>query len=76
MALQHQKKGALSDPLLDDYSDYARMEASMADIGLTQQEILQLFRIVAAVLHLGNIQFEDSGGSSGTRVGDPFTSLF
>ncbi|XP_077972837.1 unconventional myosin-VI-like isoform X3 [Styela clava] len=65
ISAEHKKKGSLHDPLLDDYRDFARMQSSMADIGLSKDEMFHLFRVVAAVLHLGNVKFEDSGGSSG-----------
>lgn len=37
----------------------------MADIGISKSDMFEFFRVVAGVLHLGNIEFEDSGGSSG-----------
>lgn len=63
--LQHQKAGALRDPLLDDQGDFNRMCVAMKKIGLDDTEKLDLFRVVAGVLHLGNIDFEETGSSSG-----------
>lgn len=37
----------------------------MKRIGLDDTEKLDLFRVVAGVLHLGNINFEETGSSSG-----------
>jgi len=34
----------------------------MDKIGLSAQEKADLYRVVAAVLHLGNITFEDNAG--------------
>ncbi|XP_028294764.1 myosin VIb isoform X1 [Gouania willdenowi] len=62
---QHQRLGALKDPLLDDQSDFNRMCVAMKKIGLNDTEKLDLFRVVAGVLHLGNIDFEETGSSSG-----------
>lgn len=63
--MQHQKGGALKDPLLDDHGDFNRMCGAMKKIGLNDTEKLDLFRVVAGVLHLGNIDFEETGSSSG-----------
>ncbi|XP_034017504.1 myosin VIa isoform X3 [Thalassophryne amazonica] len=59
------KSGALKDPLLDDHSDFTRMVVAMKKIGLDDTEKLDLFRVVAGVLHLGNIGFEEAGSTSG-----------
>lgn len=38
---------------------------AMKKIGLDDSEKLDLFRVVAGVLHLGNIDFEEAGSTSG-----------
>lgn len=62
---QHMKSGPLKDPLLDDHGDFSRMCVAMKKIGLDDTEKLDLFRVVAGVLHLGNINFEEAGSTSG-----------
>ncbi|XP_063040184.1 myosin VIb [Engraulis encrasicolus] len=62
---EHVQVGALKDPLLDDQGDFNRMCTAMKKIGLDDTEKLNLFRVVAGVLHLGNIDFEDTGSTSG-----------
>jgi myosin-6 len=52
-------------PFLDDVKDFAEMEKSMTDCGLDPKEKSNVFRISAAVLHLGNVEFEESGDGSG-----------
>lgn len=66
---QHLKAGPLKDPLLDDHGDFSRMCVAMKKIGLDDAEKLDLFRVVAGVLHLGNINFEEAGSTSGGRPG-------
>lgn len=66
---QHLKSGALKDPLLDDHGDFSRMCVAMKKIGLDDTEKLDLFRVVAGVLHLGNINFEEAGSTSGELRG-------
>ncbi|XP_056151212.1 myosin VIb isoform X1 [Lampris incognitus] len=65
---EHLKTGALKDPLLDDQGDFNRMCVAMRRIGLDDTEKLDLFRVVAGVLHLGNIDFEETGSTSGGCV--------
>ncbi|XP_031703482.1 myosin VIb isoform X2 [Anarrhichthys ocellatus] len=65
---EHLKAGVLKDPLLDDMGDFNRMCVAMKKIGLDDTEKLDLFRVVAGVLHLGNIDFEETGSSSGGCV--------
>lgn len=67
---QHLKSGALKDPLLDDHGDFSRMCVAMKKIGLDDTEKLDLFRVVAGVLHLGNINFEEAGSTSGELRGN------
>uniref|UniRef100_A0A8D3A8J7 Unconventional myosin-VI n=1 Tax=Scophthalmus maximus TaxID=52904 RepID=A0A8D3A8J7_SCOMX len=62
---EHTKSGPLKDPLLDDQGDFNRMCVAMKKIGLDDTEKLDLFRVVAGVLHLGNIDFEEAGSTSG-----------
>uniref|UniRef100_A0A4W4DWD8 Unconventional myosin-VI n=1 Tax=Electrophorus electricus TaxID=8005 RepID=A0A4W4DWD8_ELEEL len=65
---EHTKAGSLKDPLLDDLGDFKRMCGAMKKIGLDDTEKLNLFRVVAGVLHLGNIDFEETGSTSGGCV--------
>lgn len=58
----------MKDPLLDDHGDFIRMCTAMKKIGLDDEEKLDLFRVVAGVLHLGNIDFEEAGNTSGFFV--------
>ncbi|XP_035598419.1 unconventional myosin-VI isoform X4 [Oncorhynchus keta] len=61
---EHVKLGALKDLLLDDQGDFNRMCGAMKKIGLDDTEKLDLFRVVAGVLHLGNVDFEETGSTS------------
>ncbi|XP_051908625.1 unconventional myosin-VI-like isoform X2 [Hippocampus zosterae] len=61
---EHAKAGPLSDPLLDDHGDFRRMLVAMKKIGLDDAEKQDLFRVVAGVLHLGNVDFEEATGST------------
>lgn len=63
--LQYLKQGSITDPNLDDASDYRRMDESMNRVGFSGEEKANIFRVVAAVLHVGNISFEDSGDTEG-----------
>ncbi|XP_076874286.1 myosin VIa [Brachyhypopomus gauderio] len=65
---EHLKAGPLKDPLLDDQGDFSRMVVAMKKIGLDDAEKQDLFRVVAGVLHLGNVDFEEAGSTSGGCV--------
>ncbi|VDM38336.1 unnamed protein product [Toxocara canis] len=45
----------LTDNVVDDYTDFARLVSAISKLGLRSEEIDQVFECVAAVLHLGNI---------------------
>ncbi|KAJ2952022.1 hypothetical protein O0L34_g4282 [Tuta absoluta] len=62
---QQQSKGGLRDPILDDVEDFGRLNQALKRVGLSEAEIKSVYSVVAAVLHLGNVQFEDDGGAKG-----------
>jgi myosin-6 len=53
-------------PGRDDAKEFALLETSMTDCGLTPDEKSNIFRVTAAVLHVGNVKLEESG--DGTKV--------
>lgn len=58
--LRAREKKDLHDEVVDDYADFQRLRSALAGIGLSPGDIFSVFQIVAAVLHLGNIQFVDN----------------
>ncbi|XP_033635781.1 unconventional myosin-VI-like [Asterias rubens] len=61
----YKKHGSLYDIHLDDYAGYSRVEGAMKKIGLDDKEKMNIFRVVAGVMHLGNVKFEASEGTQG-----------
>lgn len=66
-------KSGVTTPLkgLDDKEDFQRLSKSMNLIGMSQEEQVNIFKIVGAVLQIGNIDFQESskdnkGGSEVT----------
>lgn len=57
---QHVKEGPLKDTLLDDVEDFDSLNGALSRLGLSDNEKLQIYTMVAAVLHLGNIEFEEN----------------
>ena len=54
------------DIQLDDVNDFNRMDSAMSKMGLPDDEKLAVYTVVAGVLHLGNIEFEEeTEGSKG-----------
>lgn len=56
----HLEKGPLYDPILDDYNDFQELDQALSRLGLSEGHRFQIYSLVAAVLHLGNIKFEDN----------------
>ena len=52
-------KGTLHDPIVDDEQDFLNLEKALGRFGLSDGERQAIYNVVAAVLHLGNISFED-----------------
>ena len=57
---QYLNPASLKDPAINDVEDFKHLEQSMDQVGLNMEEKYNLFQIVAAVLHLGNITFEEN----------------
>lgn len=57
---QYLNPASLSDPSIHDAEEFKVLEQSMDKVGLTGEEKANLFRVVAVVLHLGNISFEEN----------------
>lgn len=75
----HQQLGPLNDPMLDDARDFNLLDKALATVGLSDAERLAVYTTVAAVLHLGNITFEEDpndnkGGCVVTPVSEPALS--
>lgn len=49
---------------MDDVNDFNECDQSMTQIGVSTQDKLNIYSTVAAVLHLGNINFEDDPEST------------
>lgn len=64
-SLQYLSKGSLKDIQLDDVADFELTDRAMTRMGLSDVEKLAIYGIVAGVLHLGNICFEDDPASKG-----------
>lgn len=60
----HLSDGSLNDPIVDDIKDFAETDSALAHFGVSEAERLAIYTIVAAVLHLGNVSFEDSAEDS------------
>jgi myosin I len=45
---------------IDDHADFSDTLKAMATIGLSQQEVDDIFKTLAAILWLGNVQFVEN----------------
>ena len=55
-------------PGIDDNEDYQETLKAMRVIGLTQTEQDQIFRLLAAILWIGNVQFTEDDSGNGAIV--------
>jgi myosin-1 len=62
------KSGCLEVPGIDDVADFQETLQAMRVIGLTQEEQDQIFRMLAVILWLGNIQFTEDDNGNGVIV--------
>ncbi len=46
--------------MLDDAKDFQTTDKAMTSLGMTESEKLAIYASVAAVLHLGNVRFEEN----------------
>ena len=61
-----------ADHLINDEVEFHVVENAMSKLGIEAAERMNLYRVVAAVLHLGNITFEESRDSRGRMMPHTF----
>lgn len=54
------QQGSIRDPIVNDLNDFKGLEKAFANFGVSEEIKWNVYRIVAAVLHLGNIEFEEA----------------
>ncbi|KAG7207380.1 hypothetical protein KM043_009038 [Ampulex compressa] len=59
-SIDQTSKGSLEDPILDDVEGFNNIDQALTRLGLSEAERMEIYTMVAAVLHLGNIDFEDN----------------
>ncbi|CAO1430727.1 unnamed protein product [Diamesa hyperborea] len=57
---EHLSRGPLRDPILDDFNDFKDLDQALTRLGLSDGQRFEIFGLVASVLHLGNILFEEN----------------
>lgn len=57
---QYLNPASRTDPAIHDAEEFKVLEQSMDHVGLSGEEKADIFRVVASVLHLGNIAFEEN----------------
>ena len=72
LSQQHKKKGALKDKMLDDYNNFQSLDRDLGNIGVSEADRMSVYTAIAAILHLGNVCFEDDPDDNrgGCRVTD------
>lgn len=62
---QYLKLGCLHDAVIDDVRDFQVCNEAMSKMGVSDADKLAIFMLVAAVLHLGNVMFEENQDAKG-----------
>lgn len=53
-----------TDSMVDDYTDFGRLEKALKLTGVNQEEQTFIWSTVAGILHLGNVEFEENAMDS------------
>ncbi|KAI6217663.1 Myosin head [Aphelenchoides fujianensis] len=60
-----EEAGAVRDENVDDAADFERLQTALRDVGMSAEGVDAVFRLLAAVLHLGNVEFVEAEGTRG-----------
>lgn len=60
------QSGTTTVPGIDDEKEFKLTRAAMKAVGMKGREQEAIFKLVAGVLHLGNVQFKDRGNADGS----------
>ena len=74
---EQQSSGILSDAIVNDLNDFQKLEQALQHFGIDASKRRDIYRVVAAVLHLGNVAFEEQhndarGGCTISPKGEPY----
>ena len=53
------QQGSIKDPIVNDLKNFKDLEKAFANFGVDEELKWSIYRIVAGVLHLGNVEFEE-----------------
>lgn len=54
------KLGSLYDPIMDDVKEFKVLDRAISQMGISDVDKYGIYTLVASVLHLGNISFEEN----------------
>lgn len=68
--------GPIEDPILDDYDGFYKLDEALSRLGMSETTKLEIYALVAGVLHLGNINLEENpedvcGGCQVSKSSEP-----
>ncbi|XP_055307856.1 myosin heavy chain 95F-like [Sitodiplosis mosellana] len=61
----HMTNGPIKDPVLDDYDNFQQLDEALSRLGMSQATKFDIYALIAGVLHLGNISFEENPEDAG-----------
>ncbi|KAI6210984.1 Myosin motor domain-containing protein [Aphelenchoides besseyi] len=57
--------GMVQDEMVDDVEDFVRLNSALENVKFERSEVTEIFKILAGILHLGNIEFVEAEGTRG-----------
>ncbi|XP_070564817.1 unconventional myosin-X-like [Ptychodera flava] len=57
------QSGCIDDPSIDDQGNFEKIQEAMRIMKFKESDISDIFSVIAAVLHLGNMEFITAGGA-------------
>lgn len=55
---------------LNSFQDFIAVDKALIDIGVSSNERLKIYKTLAAILHLGNVAFEENPSLEGCQIVD------
>lgn len=70
----------LKDPIIDNFENFQQLDQALSHIGLSETMKWDIYTLIAGVLHLGNITFEENledfhGGCKVSKSSDHTLSI-
>lgn len=70
------RKNATKNVDLSNFQKFGEVDKALADVGVTSETRMKIYKILAAILHLGNVSFEENSLVEGCQIADSTANHF